>query len=130
MPNRYVPILQEHAPSSLFDLDRLIDERGVLSVHLLHESGHRLSLTFEGYLAYRKRDEGNAMRTLSDASGSGGLGKSFYRVEDSSFLEWFEADGYGLHRAEGLVHVVVMTIDDVIDIICQKVPLIAMSGGR
>jgi hypothetical protein len=83
--SRYVPILQEHAPSALYDLERLVDERGVLTVRPLRDDGRRRSLIFEGYLAYRKRDEGSAMKTLGEVKASGGFGKSFYRVEESEF---------------------------------------------
>ena len=126
MANRYVPVLQEHAPTPLFDLDKLVDEWGVLTIHLLDTNERRFSLTFDDYFAYRKRDGGAALKTLNDAAGV--LGKSFYRVEESDFLAWFEADSYGT-RGKPLMHFVIMTIDDVIDVICRKLPVVAFDGG-
>jgi len=128
--NRYLPILQEHAPSALYDLERRVDERGVLTLHLLRDDGGRRTPIFDGYLAYRKRDEGSALKTLGEAKDSGGLGKSFYRVEESEFLEWFEADGHGVNHDRGWMHVAIMTIDDIIDVICRQMPLVAITGDR
>ncbi|MEZ5831372.1 MAG: hypothetical protein R3D05_09330 [Dongiaceae bacterium] len=128
--SRYVPILHEHAPSALYDLERLMDERGLLTLHLLQDNSRRRTLVFDGYLAYRKRDEGSALKTLGEVKDSGGLGASFYRVEESEFLAWFEADGHGVNRGRGWMHVAVMTVNDIIDVICRQVPLFAISGDR
>ncbi len=118
MRNRYVPVLQEHAPERLFDLGRLLDEYGRLEIGLLREDGSKLKLLFPTYLAYRKLDEGNALQTLSDAGSM--LGRSFYRVKESDFLDWFIAQSRGIHVKDPLIHFVVMTINDIIDVICNE----------
>ena len=122
MANRFVPILQDHAPAEPFDLDKLADEWGILIIHLLATDGTRVRLVFDDYRAYRKRDEGDALRMLNDAKGA--LGRSFYRVEGSEFLEWFHAENYDTWRDRPLTHIVIMTIDDIIDVICRSEPRI------
>ena len=117
-----MPVLQEHAPERLFDLDRLLDESGVLEIALLREDGGRFDLLFPTYLAYRKLDEGNALQALQDAADSTKLGRSFYRVEESDFLDWFVAQGHGIRASDPLIHFVVMTMNDVIDVICLNEP--------
>ena len=119
MRNRYLPVLQEHAPERSFDLDRLLDESGVLEIALLREDGSKFKLLFPTYLAYRRLDEGDALGALKDAADSTKLGRSFYRVEESGFLDWFVAQG-GIHSRDPLVHFVIMTANDIIDVICYE----------
>jgi hypothetical protein len=121
MPNRFVPILQEHAPTPIFEFDRLVDEYGVLTVHLLAEDDRQVRLIFDDYLVYRKRDEGDALSTLRDAKDAP-LGRSFYRVEESDFLAWFQVENHDIRRDRGLIHLVIMTMNDVIDVICCSDP--------
>jgi hypothetical protein len=35
-----------------------------------------------------------------------------------------------VNRGGGWVHVAIMTIDDLIDVICRQMPLVAISGDR
>jgi hypothetical protein len=117
-----VPVLQEHAPEQLFDLDRLLDESGVLEIALLRQDGSRLELLFPSYLAYRKLDEGDAFEALKHAADSTKLGRSFYRVEESDFLDWYIVQRGGIRANDPLIHFVVMTLNDIIDVICRDAP--------
>ena len=117
-----MPVLQEHAPEQLFDLGRLLDESGVLEIALLRDDGGKFELLFPSYLAYRKLDEGDALRVLKDAADSTKLGRSFYRVEESDFLDWFIAQRGGIRANDPLIHFVVMTMNDIIDVICRDAP--------
>lgn len=124
--NRYVPVLQEHAPVELFEFDRLLDEYGVLVIHLTGASGCGLALSFDDYLVYRKLDDGDALAAIDECAGSAELGRSFYRVEGSDFLDWFVAQSHGVRAKDALIHLTVMTTNDIIDVICFAEPKVVV----
>lgn len=117
-----MPVLQEHAPAQSFDLARLLDKSGVLEIALLREDGSRFELLFPTYLAYRKLGEGDAFEALRSAADSTTLGRSFYRVEESGFLDWFIAQRGGVRPNDPLFHFAIMTMNDIIDVICRDAP--------
>lgn len=122
MKDHFIPILQDIACDRVFDLDTLTDSGGTLKLHLSNESGKKFTLSFDDSLAFRKLDEGDALAIVNQAKVTSKLGLSFYRVENSQFLEWFLAQGYGVRASERLLHISVMTSDDIIDVICLNEP--------
>jgi len=48
--------------------------------------------------------------------------RSFYTAEDSEFLDWFAKQSYGVRKETFLHHSVVVTVDDVIDVISIELP--------
>lgn len=122
--NRYTTVLQEYVTDGMYDLRQLIDQNGILKLHLVNLDGNEICISFGAYLAYRKLDEGDAMETLSQLSESALPGRSFYMVEESTFVDWYVKQGYGIRDTSTLKHYAVVTIDDVIDVISLDAPLI------
>lgn len=120
--NTYSKKFQEFSASGGYDLDELVDRKGVLEIRLVDEARRRLSITFDCYLAYRKLDEGDALVTLEEVSRRCELGKSFYVVDDSSFVDWFVSQTYEARSPDDLDHYAVHTINDVIDVISPAPP--------
>lgn len=122
----YVPILQAHV--GRFELDQLLDRDGVLMLTLEHEDGRRAFVKFDSYLVYRKRDEGDALRTLDEMRRSTETTKCFYKVEGSDFISWFNAENYADKPLRPMGHYVISTLNDIIDVIALHGPVIEMSS--
>lgn len=124
--NRYVAILQEHAPSALFELDELVDQSGVLTLRLVGTHGSICRVSFDGYVAYRKIDEGDAMALLAQLAASATAGRSFYRVEESDFVEWVVSQSYGVREPGTLTHYAIVALNDIVDVVSLGDPVIRM----
>lgn len=122
--SRYVPILQQYAPVKLYDLEELSERAGVLELQLLDETQRLLRMSFSEHLAFRKAGESDALVTLDAIAATSHAGRSFYLVEDSEYLRWFVEQSHGIRQSESLVHITVVTIDDVIDVLTLEMPSI------
>ncbi len=122
--NHYVPILQEHVSGAKLDLDELLDRAGMLVLTLTDSNGQCTQLKFDSYMAYRKVDEGDALLTLSAMRRSGGCSKCLYRVDDSDFLAWFNAERCGQVPGQPLVHYSIATVNDIVDVLSFDPPAI------
>jgi hypothetical protein len=124
--SRYVPTLQQYAPPRLYDLEEMCERSGVLELYLLDEGQHRIRVSFSEHLGFRKAGESDALVTLDAIAATSQAGRSFYFVEDSVYLRWFIDQSHGIRRAESLVHMTIVTIDDVIDVITLEMPSITL----
>ena len=123
---RYVPVFQAYAPTPphIYDLEELCERSGVLQIRLVRQETYRLQVTFSDHLGYRKADESDALVTLNAIRNTSKSGLSFYFVEDSDYARWFVAQSHGMKRAEELVHMVIVTIDDVIEVTSLSAPVV------
>ncbi|OCJ04199.1 hypothetical protein A6U87_15235 [Rhizobium sp. AC44/96] len=119
----YEPILLSQTPNELFDLNELSDKGGVLTLSLLN-ADEAIDVRFDAYYAYRKIDEGDAPKLLSDVASSSQLGKTFYRGADSEFIRWFREQGLGKSDDVEVHHVVIILVDDVIEILTPALPVV------
>lgn len=124
--NRYVPILQEYSKFAPLELEQLVDYEGKLTLIIVDAHERRISLTFDSYMTYRKIDEGDALLTLVDMKKTGGLGKWFYRVEDSELLSWFNKESCDARANQNLVHYSIAALNDVVDVIALDPPVIEL----
>jgi hypothetical protein len=121
---KFFPILQEHVRDGHWDLEQLVDRNGILVLRLLDDHGRRIKLLFDSHMAYRKLDEGDALLTLADMRKTGGTARYFYRVEESTFLAWFNQErcDSGLNRA--LIHYAVAAANDIVDVLALEPPAV------
>ena len=120
----FVTILQEHLPETSLELEELLDRAGTLVLTLSDASHVRTKLKFGAYMAYRKLDEGDALLTLSAMRRSGGTGKVLYRVDESEFAIWFDAERCNDGRGQPLVHYLVAAMNDIVDVLSLELPII------
>ncbi|MFU2489683.1 hypothetical protein [Thauera sp. WH-1] len=120
----YSPILQEYFCNARFELEELVDRAGSLVLTLVRTDGSRVRLQFDSYMAYRKLDEGDALLTLSAMRRTGGMSKSFYRVDNSDFLVWFNEERCGPTPGGPLTHYMVATANDIVDVLSLDPPTI------
>jgi hypothetical protein len=124
--NRYVPILQEFSKLAPLELEQLIDHRGTLTLTMVDAHEQRIKFSFDSYMVYRKMDEGDALLTQVDLEKTGGVGKWFYRVEDSEFLAWFNKESCDARANQNLVHYSITALNDVVDVIALDAPVVAL----
>lgn len=84
------------------------------------ESSPTLIFEFNNARAYRKLDEGDILRTIDSIDNPGR--SSLYLVDNSSWLEWFIEDGYGINKDSKIKHYAIYTPTDCIDILSEAPP--------
>lgn len=111
--------------SGLFYLEGLYDDYKGFRLILKgeRESDEIVELLFENNLAYRNLDESQRLKTLNENSI---LTKkwSFFKTKDSSFLDWFNNESYNIYKTEKLTHYIIVTPNDIVDIITDEEPKI------
>jgi len=77
-------------------------------------------------LAYQNIDEGRRLKMLEYLSNN--YDSQFYaewtlfEIENSSYLNWFHNESFGIHKDEGISHYMLLTENDVIDILSAYEP--------
>lgn len=79
-----------------------------------------LRITFYGRDAYRNTDEGARLR-LQELGQDFSL-SSLYIVENSSWLEWFYKENYGILKGLGIKHYAIITQNDIIEVLNRSEP--------
>lgn len=124
--NVYFPIFQELFSDSPYSFIRLSDNDEVLEICLLGKSGLKIRFLFDSHLCYRKLDEGDALRTLSQISPEGLAGRYFYLVENSDFVEWFIDQSYGVREIGVVEHYLICSENDIIDVLSLNPPEVSV----
>lgn len=92
-----------------------------------------LTINFEFFLALRIVDEGNLLKDSADIDEAilqmnleqGSYHKwSLFTVENSPYLEWFHDQSVDIHRDIKIVHHVISTPDDVIEVLDSVIPVV------
>jgi hypothetical protein len=122
---RYTALGQPIFGTGRYAEDRISDEAGTLEIVLEDETGAKLSVSFDAYLAFRKMDEGDAFHTLRDIKESSESGTKLYLVEDSEYLRWFHFESENIRKGQELAHYCLTTIDSVIDVISFDPPTVS-----
>ncbi len=105
---------------------KLIDDESGLSIYLRSTVGEAISLqlNFETSLAYRNLDEsyrGNLIQQLDTKDIF-----PFYQVFQSDWVEWFHSESLEILRSREIIHILVVTPDDCIDVLSEIPPKIKL----
>jgi hypothetical protein len=84
-----------------------------------------IKLSFEWIHSFRLTDEGDLLKMLFEQNGK--MITGFYRVENSSYLEWFNAQSAGVHTDKNIIHYLIVTVNDVVDVLSSQKPLVTFS---
>lgn len=98
MTERYSPTEQKVIKGFMFDCIELRDGKDGLSITLIDENGSKLLVFFENFLAYRRLDEGDAIKIMAEIKPSFEKSKIFYVVEGSKFVAWFNEQSCNIHE--------------------------------
>ncbi|WP_293394805.1 hypothetical protein [Nevskia sp.] len=119
---KFIPIFPELLRKGGWEFDQLTDRAGTLVLMLVDAGNRRARLSFDSYFAYRKLDEGDALLTLVEIGKTGGTGRYFYRVEDSTFLAWFNQERCAVSSSTPLIHYAIAASNDIIDVLAMDAP--------
>jgi hypothetical protein len=108
--------------SGVSDFAGLQDNGSILSITVGAKDSRQYCITFVDHVAYRKIDEGDAIRILSDVREHVKLGKNCFETYDSDFIAWLldQSAGYAdSHNVRGFLFVL---FDDVIEVLSLGAP--------
>ncbi len=116
---KWLPI--EGAPKKLY-CEGIHDDYEGLRILLKGEEAQSsiLRLSFDSVFAYRNIDEGYLLRTLNKMDNPGE--STFYIVENSTWIEWFNEESYGTLENSKITHYAIYTPNDCIDLLTEYEP--------
>lgn len=86
--------------------------------------GSKVKVSFDWIYSFRVTDEGDLLKMQEEQKGE--MLTGLYIVEKSKYLEWFNKQSGNVH--DGVVHYMLSTVDDVIDILASISPSISNSN--
>jgi len=95
----------------------LSDFQGTLRIFLKDKLNRKGYLKFDGYLTFRKMNEGDAIRSLDLMKKKSLLSNSVIFYKKSKFLSWFLSESCGIYSTDKLSHCRILFDDDIIDVI-------------
>lgn len=112
------------------DIDELRDFTSLV-IKIRDRNDFGINIEFERYLLYSKSDETWAGDTLKAMREAAGVPLHWlYLVEESNFLERFKERNPHLHSEWDVKHYVVVTSNDVIDVIAVKPPKVSIRSDN
>ncbi|AVX36791.1 hypothetical protein [Yersinia massiliensis] len=83
----------------------------------------KINVLFDWVYSFRVTDEGDLLKMQEEQKGE--MLTGLYSVEKSKYLEWFNEQSINIH--DDVVHYMLSTVDDVIDILSSVAPSISIS---
>ncbi|WP_174849684.1 hypothetical protein [Yersinia artesiana] len=84
----------------------------------------KVKVLFDWVYSFRVTDEGDLLKMQEEQQGE--MLTGLYLVENSKYLEWFNEQNGNMH--DRVVHYMLSTVDDVIDILASISPSISISN--
>ncbi|AVL76143.1 hypothetical protein FT666_15090 [Providencia rettgeri] len=114
--------LVNYGSTSLSDiqLECIKYDQAILSLSLSKPT-EKITLSFEWIYSLRVTDEGDLLKMLDYFNGK--MTTGVYKVENSSYLEWFHEQSENIHD-EVIEHYLIVTIDEVIEVLASVEPSI------
>ena len=88
------------------------------------EESSKVKVLFDWVYSFRVTDEGDLLKMQEEQQGE--MLTGLYLVEKSKYLEWFNEQNGNMH--DRVVHYMLSTVDDVIDILASISPSISISN--
>ncbi|HHL2502332.1 TPA: hypothetical protein ACQ301_004466 [Yersinia enterocolitica] len=89
-----------------------------------NEESSKVKVLFDWVYSFRVTDEGDLLKMQEEQQGE--MLTGLYLVENSKYLEWFNEQNGNMH--DRVVHYMLSTVDDVIDILASISPSISISN--
>jgi hypothetical protein len=127
--NEKILPLKEVLVTGRFECEAIIDGADGFSIDVRDYEGKRYNLIWEdGVVSYRKTDEGDRISFLSKLGSESLIGFLLVECVNSKFIAWLTAEKHGI-KQEGLRHFIVLTSNDIIDVIDYDLPAMAKLNG-
>jgi hypothetical protein len=116
----------EKIPSNLYLKEFKYNSNGLnLSLEQEEENSPILNIYFNGVFSFRSADEGDLLKTLSEREKTDNTNNwSLFTVENSLYLEWFHEQSYDIHKKDQIIHYLIATPNDVIDVLDSETPCV------
>lgn len=117
-----IPIVgSDHA----FFVDSIHDDDEGFRIILVENqiSERKLKITFSSTISYRNTDESFLLKIWNDVD-QNLLGKIFYTISDSEYIDFFNQMTFGLYKEWKVVHYAIYTLQDCLDILSDQPPKI------
>jgi hypothetical protein len=114
---------------SHFQKSQLVDFRYLSgTLELILASGHadkmnKIRVVFDWVHSFRVTDEGDLLKMQDDLNGQ--MLTGIYTVEGSHYLAWFNEQSANTHDGDDITHYLIVTGDDVIDVLSSVNPTIS-----
>jgi hypothetical protein len=107
------------------ECESIIDGADGFSVNVRDYEGSRYNLSWkDGVVSYRNTDEGDRINFVAEVSSKSLVGFLLIECVHSKFIKWLSAEKYGIEQ-KGLRHFIVMTSNDIIDVIDYDLPTVS-----
>ncbi|WP_264272367.1 hypothetical protein [Duffyella gerundensis] len=113
----------------IFENRFLLDLRyssGALQITLSsteENKGDEIQVVFDWIHSFRVTDEGDLLKLQDELNGQMVMG--IYTVKGSGYLTWFNDQSANIHDNDEIVHYLIVTIEDVIDVLSSVNPSIS-----
>ncbi|MDH2899306.1 hypothetical protein ACP3TB_03575 [Rahnella variigena] len=97
---------------------------GTLELVLTSEGTDKFKVMFDWIHSFRLTDEGDLLKMQEEQNGK--MLTGVYIVEKSIYLEWFTNQSAGIHDSEFITHYLIVTSDEVVDVLSSVSPLISV----
>ncbi|KJV48286.1 hypothetical protein VH86_11545 [Pantoea sp. BL1] len=88
--------------------------------------GDEIEIVFEWIHSFRVTDEGDLLKRQAEFNGK--MLTGFYEIEGSKYLHWFNNQSANIHDNDRIIHYLIVTSEDVIDVLSSVKPSIAYCG--
>lgn len=120
-----ISAVKEVSVMGRFECESIIDSSDGFSINVRDYEGKRYNLNWEyGVVSYRNTDEGDRINFVSEIASKSMLGFLLIECVNSKFIEWLNAEKYGI-KQEGLRHFIVVTSNDIIDVLDYDLPTVS-----
>lgn len=82
----------------------------------------KIKIVFDWIYSFRATDEGDLLKMQDELKGQ--MVTGIYTVERSNYLSWFNEQSYNIHDGDLISHYLIVTGDDVIDVLSSVCPTI------
>ena len=126
---RYTPASPDSVMLEIGEFEELVDRNGILNICLIDPKNGKVSFAFDSYLVYRKLDEGDSLIFLAQFAKDRVSRQSLYLASESEFVSWFVEQSYNIRDTSSLFHYVIVSNNDIIDVISLGEPKIEIGNG-
>ncbi|MCL2892089.1 hypothetical protein [Brenneria tiliae] len=96
---------------------------GSLELIFTPVEGSKFKVAFDWIHSFRLTDEGDLLKMQEEQNGE--MLAGIYTVDESIYLKWFTEQSVGIHDGESITHYLVVTSEDVIDVLSSVSPFIS-----
>lgn len=107
-----------------WNVESVIDDSNGLNILLnTDESERQIHVFFDSPLSYRNTNESYLVKLWSEIE-DGLLGAIFYKIENSSYRDYFDEMSLGLYKDWKVSHYAIFTSQDCIEVLSVTEPII------